>query len=296
MQEAKQTLADLGLHVDSDAQALICRWPDCLCALSTTNSRVTTHLHEKHGVPRTKRRGLSKILAIACPAGFRAPDDIPPREDGSLEDPFLQTHDGYACHGCGFRTISLQLMKRHFSDDTVREDCSCYGQARGLASSAIDALFQYVYLQSWHSGPNRSYWVVERNGSTMRPIGGQPVQETIRSIRQRELTYRQQKEGADDPPLPSTGRSAAELMSPGRGPWLERTGWEETYRDVDLSILSRLMLMPASCSGYSNEDLWVGHHHVQGRREDLISPASDEGRIQVLLNLFDHRVVTCSAG
>jgi hypothetical protein len=289
MDEAKSTLAKLGLHVDSESQALLCSWPGCLCAISTTNSRVTTHLYEKHGVPRTERKGLSKTLATACPAGFRAPDDIPLREDGSPEHPFLQTHDGFACHGCVFRTVSLQLMKRHFSDDTVREDCSCYGRARGLTASTIDTLFQYVYLQSWCSGPNRSYWVVERNGSTMRPIGGRPVQETMISIRQRELAYRQQKEGGDD----SGGRSAVELLSTGRGPWLERTGWQDTYRDMDLTILTKLILMPDSWPSRSNKDFFLGHHSVRGQREDLISPASDERRIQVLLNLFDHVMDRC---
>jgi hypothetical protein len=163
--------------------------------ISTNGSRVATHLHRNHGVLLEARKGLRKVLTTVCPAVFQAPNAIPPHEDGSPEHPCLQTHDGYACHGCPFRTVSLQLMNRHFSDEAMRGQCSCYGRARGLTRSTIDELFQYVYLQSWQGGPNRSYWVVERNGSSMRPIGGQLVQETLRSIRQRELAYRQKMGG-----------------------------------------------------------------------------------------------------
>jgi hypothetical protein len=58
----------------------------------------------------------------------------------------------------------------------------------------MDELFQYVYLQSWESGPNRNYWVVEHNRSSMRPIWGQLVQQRLRAIWQRELDYRQGRE------------------------------------------------------------------------------------------------------
>lgn len=37
------------------------------------------------------------------------------------EHPFLQTQDGFACHGCRFRTMRLQMMTRHVSDEDVRE-------------------------------------------------------------------------------------------------------------------------------------------------------------------------------
>lgn len=46
MEEAKRTLTRLGLHVNADAQAPICRRADCHCALSTTDSRVTAPLLE----------------------------------------------------------------------------------------------------------------------------------------------------------------------------------------------------------------------------------------------------------
>jgi hypothetical protein len=56
-------------------------------------SRVTTHLGEKHSVPSRERKELGKILMALLQTGFRALDAIPLWEDGSLEDPFLQTQD-----------------------------------------------------------------------------------------------------------------------------------------------------------------------------------------------------------
>jgi hypothetical protein len=51
------------------------------------------------------------------------PDQVLPREDGSLEHPHLRTYDGFDCDGCTFHTIRLQSMKRHFSDPTMRGQC-----------------------------------------------------------------------------------------------------------------------------------------------------------------------------
>lgn len=141
MEEAKRALTRLDLYVDADAQALICRRAGCLCAISTTALRVTTHLGEKYGVPSRERKGLGKILRAVLPTGFRALDAIPLRDDGSPEDPSLQTQDGFACHGCHFRTISFQLMTRHFSDENARGQCSCYGRAERLTRDTIDELF-----------------------------------------------------------------------------------------------------------------------------------------------------------
>jgi hypothetical protein len=84
---------------------------------------------------------MSKLLKTVLPDGFREPESIQPREDSSPEHPY-----GFACHGCRFRTVSLQLMSRHFSDEAVRDTCTCYNQAPGRVSK--EELFQYVYLQA----------------------------------------------------------------------------------------------------------------------------------------------------
>lgn len=63
MEEAKQTLLRLGLYVDADAQALLCRRVGCRCVLSTTSSRVAT-------ITLEARRGLQKVLTTVCPTGF----------------------------------------------------------------------------------------------------------------------------------------------------------------------------------------------------------------------------------
>jgi hypothetical protein len=46
-------------------------------------------------------------------------------------------------------------MKRHFSDPTMRDQCRHYGQTR--SSNELDEVFQYIFLQTWVSGPGRQY-------------------------------------------------------------------------------------------------------------------------------------------
>jgi hypothetical protein len=136
----------------------------------------------------------------------------------------------------------------------------------------------------------------------MRPIGGQLVKEELHAIRQREFAYRQKRERDECPPsqnasgsAPGASGTSTGLTIAERAPWLERTGWEETYRGADLFILSMLVLPPGSWSGRVDADLCLGHQHVEGQREDIISPAGDEKKIQVLLNLFDQLMDRCEA-
>lgn len=107
MDEAKQTFVRLGMHIGADMQALICCQGNCLATSSTTSSRILTHLRDKHGVIPDARKHKTPMTTF--PVGFKAPNGIPPRKDGSVEHSFLQTHDKYNCLGCRFCTINLHL-------------------------------------------------------------------------------------------------------------------------------------------------------------------------------------------
>lgn len=69
-----------------------------------------------------------------------------------------------------------------------------------------------------------------------------------------------------------------------RSPWIERIGWEDTYRDLNRAVLLSLLGLP-SRSGHS--DLHLGHHVLGGQEVAIVSLAKDEQRIAVLLVLFD---------
>ena len=110
-------LMRLGLCVDTDAKVLICTRDGCRTAISVKGSRATTHLCDKHNSPLEERRGLTALLRRL---ELNSPDldahKILPREDGSPEHPHLRVEDGFHCKECGYRSISLQLLKRHYTD------------------------------------------------------------------------------------------------------------------------------------------------------------------------------------
>ncbi|KAI5455742.1 hypothetical protein BGZ63DRAFT_137258 [Mariannaea sp. PMI_226] len=302
--ETQRLLTNLQLYIDPNARVLICCRNECLCALSTDGSRVTTHLRDKHNIPADMRKGLTKVLKTQR---LLDPDKALPREDGLPEHPYLRTYDGFDCDGCTFRTVSLQSMKRHFSDPAMHDQCRHYGQTR--SANEFDELFQYVFLQTWVSGPGRQYWLIERNGSRLRPIGGQQVQDHLRSIRERERERERRQMttavGAGDyHSMPSKRllRASSPDLSSGSGnltfaektPWIERTGWEEMYQGKNRSVLSALMERPDSWPHYLGQDHVLGYRSTNDSETDvIISPAGDELRIAAILNMFDRVMDQC---
>ncbi|KAJ4181393.1 hypothetical protein NW767_014158 [Fusarium falciforme] len=238
--------------------------------------------------------------------GLLDPDKALPREDGSPEHTHLQIHDGFDCNGCSFRTVSLQSMKRHYSDPGMRDQCRHYGQTR--PSSELDELFRYVFLQTWVNGPQQQYWIIERNGSLLRPIGGQRVQDHLRSMRERERERERIRTtaafGVGDchsisseqlqAPSPELCLGPASLTFAEKGPWIERTGWEEMYRGKDRSMLSALMERPDVGPRGLGHDLVLGYSSTDSSGKDvIISPAADERKISATLDMFDRVMDRC---
>ena len=196
----------LGLLVDPDSAALLCCWKDCKCAVAVDASRLTTHLGEKHKVPLHARKGLTKSLATL---NLRNPDQLVPRDDRSPKHPALVVYDGFACGQCGFRTINLQLIKRHFSRSLPADyNCPCNNTITTDDTNPrnLDKLIDYVYLQTWTTGPGRKYWIIEQNGTILRPGGGPEAQDHIQSVRQRERerngnAYHEDSRSAEGPSL-----------------------------------------------------------------------------------------------
>jgi hypothetical protein len=58
-------------------------------------------------------------------------------------------------------------LSRHFSKEHLN----------GLQAlrSRIGELYDDAYLQTWTHGASRKYWVVQKNGSLIRPVTGQAV-------------------------------------------------------------------------------------------------------------------------
>ncbi|KAH7184501.1 hypothetical protein DER44DRAFT_193223 [Fusarium oxysporum] len=62
-QSPSQFLESLSLWVHPDSRLLICFDEDCRHAISPNGSHPTDHLRDKHKIPLSRRKGLSKVLA-----------------------------------------------------------------------------------------------------------------------------------------------------------------------------------------------------------------------------------------
>jgi len=103
-------LRRLGLVVDSEYRALIC--VVCGCALSCSGCQVTSHLWEKHQVPKDARTSITSYIH-----SLRLLDlsRLPPRPNGSPAHTNLKTKRGYACKLCDYLTASEERIGRHLS-------------------------------------------------------------------------------------------------------------------------------------------------------------------------------------
>ncbi|KAL1966290.1 hypothetical protein VTN77DRAFT_4643 [Rasamsonia byssochlamydoides] len=138
---------------------------------------------------------------------------------------------------------------------------------------AIDHLYDDVYLQSWTHGASRQYWVVALNGKTVRPISDPAAHEHLQA-----LEVRERSQLAAEQTIPAAveemGVSSFEITRP----WMDRTGWDITYRGVRRDLLQNLTDTPYA---YTCQ---MGHVLCQQPGEaDLVSSAADEQKLRYLL-------------
>lgn len=110
-------ISSLQLYADNTERLLICCHSECGFALSTARSQATSHLRDKHNIPRDIRDGLTRYLKHKHPYSFRNPADVDPREDGSQVHRMLRISEGFACRECSYRTINYAEYSRHASKE-----------------------------------------------------------------------------------------------------------------------------------------------------------------------------------
>ncbi|KAH8750132.1 hypothetical protein F5882DRAFT_488086, partial [Hyaloscypha sp. PMI_1271] len=194
--------------------------------------------------------------------------------DNSLVHPQLRVHDGFACRECEYRTINHNELSRHIS----KEHLNGWHASR----PRLDSYYDDVYLQTWVQGTFRQYWIVQKDGSLVRPVAGRGVSEHMESAHQRERARAEEQKR-----IHSTNTTAPTLA--GTRPWMERTQWEITYRGCRRDILRSLTEMPW---GSPSAD------HVLGRSSnpadpELVSPQDDEAKIALLMVTVDHMLDRC---
>ncbi|CAM1507683.1 Fc.00g073240.m01.CDS01 [Cosmosporella sp. VM-42] len=283
-----ETLAKLELWFDPKVRLLICSRPTCKYALSTKSAAITSHLRDKHRIPPQARKGLSRLLKTL---DLRNPKEVGTLADASPEHPQLKLHDGFACRQCQFKTIHLPAIKRHFSDPSAS---TCPNNAvSNTGRSNTDDLFEYVYLQTWTTGSSRKYWIIEQGGNIARPVNDQRTDEHLMAVHKREMARHQ---GARDKRLNEEAKqisispNPAELSFGEQRLWIERTGWEKTYRGKSRQVLLAMTETP----------IWYYQQGHSLRRpgqaesgQSLVSPPEDERIIAGIACLVDVLMDRC---
>ncbi|KAF5701738.1 telomere-associated helicase [Fusarium mundagurra] len=169
-------------------------------------------------------------------------------------------------------------MRRHFSE--VADNC-CPNIEILPRRGHIEKHFDYVYLQTWTSGSRRRYWIIERNGNLLRPVDGEEIQNHLRAVHERE-----QKQGQDEESRALQPTSVPPQLSYAeQWPWIERTGWDQTYSDKGRrKVLAALITMDSCPSGQA---YLLARQGISGLTEGLVSSTEDEMKIAALVKLVD---------
>lgn len=194
--------------------------------------------------------------------------------------------DGFACKFCDNRTINKRSIIRHVT--------KLHESTRLRMGVKKVALYEPVYLQSWTRNPAEGrYWSVEKNGSGTQPAGDAETYVHLGGVFVREQR-RIESLGA--------GQEAAATVTAGRStfselrPWLERTGWEQTYADVNRNLLRSLTIAPLFRSfptkrlSLGNSGSGVGRARLD---EDVVSPADDERKLAAISAAIDRVMERC---
>jgi len=267
-------LAQFQLYVENKAQLLICTSPDCGYALSVARSQLTSHLREKHQIPETNRRLITRHLTQHYPEGFRDPAEATPLEDGLPACPVLRILKGYSCCACPYRTVNWQCLTRHVSH--VHLDGQSTTQGR------LESRFHRVYLQSWTykaRGSEQQYWIVRLNGKLSRE--DDPIASAhLRAVHERELQCVSQSINA---PKRQEALDSSDIAF--YGPWIERTKWNTTYDVASRPLLQTLASIPKHQSRL--EALQLPSNSENPTASMLISAKDHKRKITAILPVVD---------
>ncbi|KAG4269271.1 hypothetical protein FPRO04_14769 [Fusarium proliferatum] len=226
----------LQLLIDPQAQLLICVQEQCCFALSSKPAQVNEHLRKRHSIPIGDRRRVVRLLKNREPP-LLDPANALLRQNESSYDPNLPLFDGFSCKFCDLLTTSSQVVSRHVGAEHERRRLELEVKPK--------AMYEPVYLQAWTKNPiGGRYWIVEYRGITTRPIGGKDVYSHLRGAFKRE---RRLQQGLIANEADTSAKISTSTFTDLR-PWLERTGWEQTYQNFDHGLLRNLTTMPSSLS------------------------------------------------
>ncbi|KAH7190073.1 hypothetical protein DER44DRAFT_851671 [Fusarium oxysporum] len=244
-------------------------------------------ISEGSTVTATERRQVINILEARI-RKLRDPSDAPTREDGSSCDPNLILVHGFTCKFCMERTSSSQTISRHIASKHEGE--------RLRLGVRRKAMYEPAFLQAWVKSPSGGrYWIVEHAGSTVRPVGGKEAHDHLKDILERERGRQRLLKEINMADGTGMGRNTQSTRFTDLKPWLERTGWEQTFQGVDRELLRNLTTVPSLATSRqclvlkSNRNLPAYPHS----EEQMTSSADNESRIAALMFAVDAVMDRC---
>ncbi|KAL5603371.1 hypothetical protein FOVSG1_006121 [Fusarium oxysporum f. sp. vasinfectum] len=284
--------SQLKLFIGVHARVLICSHDTCRVALSPSPAQVSEHLRKKHNIAAAERCLVTDLLKTRI-SPLQSPSEAPIRQDGSAVDPNLHLVHGFTCKFYTERTGSSQLMSRHIT--------LAHEKQRLQLGVRRKAMYEPVFLQVWTKSPSGGrYRIVEYRGVLARPIGGKDAYDHLQGVFERERRLQQGSSAGQAAVGRDRGSDAsAKMPTPtftDLRPWLERTGWEQTYKSFDRDLLQNLTIVPSASSSCRGLVLGGGArsritHTLLG--EDLISSADDERKIAAILVAVDRVMDRC---
>ncbi|KAL3705716.1 hypothetical protein TMatcc_009389 [Talaromyces marneffei ATCC 18224] len=257
---------DLPVYWDWNFRLLICE----SCGFALGPNQASSHFWEKHQVSVEQRHGLTEYLRQH---DFQEPASVAPRPRGASEHPALRTYNGLACRLCEtYYTINLDNLLKHLRHQHPDRPRS--------SRRAVDQLYDDVYLQTWNRQP---YWIISRGGRTLRLAQERSTYDHLQALQERERTRHAAIQAATVQDSGIATRSFESLR-----PWIERTGWEQTYDGLHRDLLRRLTEMPLLYNSCQDHRLWSSPGEA-----DLVSPAADERVIWRITHAVDSILDHC---
>ncbi|KAG4279169.1 hypothetical protein FPRO04_13669 [Fusarium proliferatum] len=143
--------------------------------------------------------------------------------------------------------------------------------------------------------PGGRYWIIEHAGSTVRPVGGKEAHDHLEDIFERERGRQRLLKEINMTDGTGMGRNTQSTRFTDLKPWLERTGWEQTFQGVDLELLRNLTAVPSLATSRQCLVLKAGRDlpAYPHREEQMTSSSANESRMAALMSAVDAVMDRC---
>lgn len=281
------------------------------CKFACVANEVTTHLRTRHKdiTPTERSRISADILQIphilrvqAELAHFQFPLPV------TNPLPFLQTPrtDGLMCRRCPYIACQLQKIQAHCREKHQWRNTVCRGRLKSndrkhpiselpwRENVLCQRFFPSRAASGWFEvGRKLALWKGSSNSSATshRGLILKANPEARAHLEEVITRHEKQFDAESQPRVYSVGEGSDSLTS--ITPWLERTQWLATYKNVRRDLLGPMTVLPTR-RGVSSRwaDLVIGQGFRAGEA-DICSPKQDEAKLACMVKAVDLMLDRC---